>query len=40
MTIVIGILLFIGLCVISDQLKDIYTALVEIANRLGRSDIE
>lgn len=40
MTIVIGILLFIGLCVISDQLKDIYTALVEIASRLKRSDTE
>ena len=34
---IMAILLFLGLCVISDQLKDIYNALVKIANLLKRS---
>lgn len=36
--IIIMLLIFFGLCVISDELKDIYMALVKIANLLKRSD--
>ena len=35
---IMAILLFSGLCVISDQIKDIYNLLVEIARLLKRSD--
>lgn len=36
--IIFMLLIFFGLCVISDQLKDIYNALVEIVRLLKRSD--
>ena len=37
-TMIIVLLLFFGLCVISDQIKDIYNLLVEIARLLKRSE--
>ena len=37
-TMIIMLLLLFGLCVISDQIKDIYNLLVEIARLLKRSD--
>lgn len=36
--VIITFLIFFGLCVISDQLKDIYNMLVEIARLLKRSN--
>lgn len=34
--VIIALLVFLGLCIISDQLRDIYNALVEIARLLKR----
>ncbi len=36
--IIFMLLIFFGLCVISDQIKDIYNLLVEIARLLKRSE--
>lgn len=35
---IITLLIFFGLCVISDQLKDVYNVLVEIVRLLKRSE--